>query len=53
MPGSDSPDFAAVQILGDVLTSQRGNLYALVPQGKALDTEFGVAEDLPEGQRGL
>jgi len=44
MPGTDSPDFAALQILGDVLGSQRGNLYALVPQGKALQTEFGFAE---------
>lgn len=44
MPGTDSPDFAASQILGDVLSSQRGNLYALVPQGKALQTEFGFAE---------
>jgi zinc protease len=44
MPGSDSPDFAAMQILSDVLASQRGNLYALVPQGKALQTEFGIAE---------
>ena len=43
-PGTDSPDFAAVQILSDVLSSQRGNLYALVPQGKALQTEFGLAE---------
>jgi zinc protease len=42
--GTESPDFAAVQILGDVLASQRGNLYALVPQGKALGTEFGLAE---------
>lgn len=44
MPGTDSPDFAAAQILSDVLSSQRGNLYALVPQGKALETEFGFAE---------
>lgn len=44
MPGTDSPDFAAAQILSDVLASQRGNLYALVPQGKALETEFGFAE---------
>jgi zinc protease len=43
-PGTDSPDFAAVEILSDVLSSQRGNLYALVPQGKALQTEFGFAE---------
>ena len=42
--GTESPDYAAVQILSDVLGSQRGNLYALVPQGKALDTGFGLAE---------
>jgi zinc protease len=39
-PGSDNPDFAAAQILSDVLSSQRGKLYDLVPQGKALFTEF-------------
>ena len=44
MPGTDSPDFAAVRILSDVLASQRGNLYEMVPQGKALQTEFGLAE---------
>jgi zinc protease len=43
-PGTDSPDFAAANILSDVLASQRGNLFALVPQGKALQTEFGFAE---------
>ena len=48
MPGTDSPDFAAVQILCDVLASQRANLYALVPQGKALQTEFGLAEAYPK-----
>ncbi|MFZ0739475.1 MAG: pitrilysin family protein [Candidatus Acidiferrales bacterium] len=42
--GTESPDFPAVQILSDVLGSQRANLYALVPQGKALATEFGLAE---------
>ena len=47
MPGSDSHDFAAVHILADVLTSQRGNLYGLVPQGKALGAEFGLAETFP------
>jgi zinc protease len=40
MPGLDSPDWAAVEILGDVLTSQRGALFSLVPDGKALDAEF-------------
>lgn len=39
-PGTDSPDYAASQVLSDVLSSQRGNLYALVPQGKALFTGF-------------
>jgi zinc protease len=48
MPGTDSPDFAAVQILCDVLSSQRANLYALVPRGKALGTEFGLAETYPK-----
>jgi zinc protease len=48
LPGSDSPDFAAVQILCDILSSQRANLYALVPQGKALGTEFGLAETYPK-----
>ncbi|MGA2244395.1 MAG: pitrilysin family protein [Verrucomicrobiota bacterium] len=40
LPGTDSPDYAAAQILSDVLSSQRGQLYQLVPQGKALFTQF-------------
>lgn len=44
MPGTDSPDYAAANILSDVLSSQRGNLYAMVPAGKALAAEFGLAE---------
>jgi len=47
MPGTDSPDYAASQILADVLSSQRGDLYAMVPAGKALGTEFGMAETYP------
>jgi zinc protease len=39
-PGADNPDFAAAQILSDVLSSQRGKLYGLVPDGKALFTTF-------------
>jgi len=39
-PGTDSPDYAAAQVLSDVLSSQRGKLYDLVPQGKALFTQF-------------
>ena len=49
-PGTDSPDFAAMTILGDVLSSQRGSLYALVPAGKALDAGF---EYSPLPQAGL
>jgi zinc protease len=52
MPGTDSKDFAAVRILGDVLASQRGNLYGLVPQGKALAAEFGLAETFPKASVG-
>ncbi|MGH8370782.1 MAG: M16 family metallopeptidase, partial [Gammaproteobacteria bacterium] len=40
MPGYKSPDYAAGVILTDVLASQRGNLYALVPEGKALYAGF-------------
>ncbi len=36
MPGYSSPDYAASQILGDVLNSPRSNLYNLVATGKAL-----------------
>ena len=50
-PGADSPDFAAAQILSDVLSSQRGKLYGLVPQGKALSAEFDY-ETLPKSGLG-
>jgi zinc protease len=42
LPGSDDPDFAASRILAGVLGSQRGDLYALVPEGKALDADFSM-----------
>ena len=41
-PGFDSPDYAAAQVLGDVLASHRSDLYALVPAGKALSTDFSL-----------
>ena len=51
LPGFESADFAAGQVLGDVLSSQRGNLYGLVPEGKALATDFeGVS--LPKAAAG-
>ena len=43
LPGYGDPDCAAGQILADVLGSQRGNLYALVPEGKALLFDFSTS----------
>ena len=42
-PGFDSADFAALNVLSDVLSSQRGTLYALVPEGKALYADFELS----------
>ena len=52
LPGTSSPDYAAAQILGDVLASQRADLYAMVPAGKALAAEFGLAETYPKASVG-
>jgi zinc protease len=46
VPGLDSPDFPALELLADVLGSHRFDLYGLVPQGKALDAEF-LLDPLP------
>ncbi len=51
MPGTDSPDFAAAEVLSDVLSSQRGSLYALVPEGKALFAGFNL-NALPKASLG-
>jgi zinc protease len=51
LPGSDSPDYAASQILSDVLSSQRGRLYQLVPDGKALFSQFAY-EAMPKAGMG-
>lgn len=47
MPGMDSPDYPALEVLADVLSSQRGALYELVPQGKALSAGFSF-EAMPK-----
>ena len=52
LPGFDSPDFAAGMILADALGSRRANLYALVPEGKALFTDFD-ADALPKAGFGF
>jgi zinc protease len=47
VPGLDSPDFPALEVLSDVLSNHRFDLYGLVPQGKALDAEF-LLDPLPK-----
>lgn len=47
MPGMDSPDYPALEVLSDVLSSERGALYDLVPQGKALSAGFSF-DPLPK-----
>jgi zinc protease len=49
MPGLTSKDYAAAQILADVLSSQRGALYDLVPSGKALFAGFEFAPKADSG----
>jgi zinc protease len=44
LPGYEDRDFAAGQVLSDVLGSRRGNLFGLVPEGKALSADF---DDIP------
>jgi zinc protease len=51
LPGFDSPDYAASEILADVLASERGRLYALVPEGKALGAGFSL-NSLPKAGLG-
>jgi zinc protease len=47
LPGYQSADYPVSVVLADVLNNQRGALYGLVPQGKALDAGFEVTH-LPE-----
>jgi zinc protease len=42
MPGLDSKDFPALEVLSDVLSSHRFELYGLVPKGKAIYAGFGL-----------
>ena len=53
MPGFRSPDYAASQVLSDVLSSQRADLYGMVPAGKALGTQFGTAAENAEASLGF
>ncbi len=51
MPGYGNPDYAASQVLADALSNQRSNLFALVPEGKALYTGFSLST-LPDAGLG-
>jgi zinc protease len=53
LPGTDSPDFAAARVLADVLSSQRADLYGMVPAGRALAAEFGLEETYPKASVGF
>ncbi|MDE2234751.1 MAG: insulinase family protein [Gammaproteobacteria bacterium] len=52
LPGYHSADYAAAEILGDVLASQRGSLYALVPENKALYASF-LGDTMPDTGLGI
>jgi zinc protease len=52
LPGSASPDYAAAQVLVDVLRSERGKLYALVTAGKALSADM-TFDNLPKASIGI
>lgn len=47
VPGLHSPDFPALEVLADVLSSERFDLYGLVPAGKALAASFAL-DPLPQ-----
>ena len=50
-PGINSPDFAAAQVLADVLDSPRGSLRDIVSQGDALSARFSF-DSFPEASLG-
>ncbi len=42
-PGLDNADFPALEVLADVLSNHRSELYGLVPKGEAIDASFALA----------
>jgi zinc protease len=50
MPGFDSPDYPAAEVLADVLSNARSELQGLVPRGEALYADFFVD---PQAKAGL
>jgi zinc protease len=53
MPGSDDPDYAAANILMDVLASQRADIYGLTVQGKALQSGAELGASYPKSSLGI
>jgi zinc protease len=53
LPGFRSKDFAAANILSDVLSSQRGDLFGLTAAGKALGTGFVLEPPFADVSVGL
>jgi zinc protease len=47
LPGLDSKDFPALEVLSDVLSNHRFDLYGLVPKGEATDANFAL-DPLPK-----
>lgn len=47
LPGATSPEYAAGQVLSDVLQSPRGAVASVVASGQALDADFSQDESLP------
>ena len=51
LPGYDSPDYPACRVLADALGSERGTLFGLVPEGKALYAGFSL-DTMPQAGLG-
>ena len=51
-PGTEGPDFPAIQVLAGVLTSRRGDLSKMEYAGKALATNFDLTEVSPKASVG-
>ena len=53
IPGTSDPDYAAIQVLFDVLGSERADIYALGPDGKALAAGAQIAQTYPKAGLGI
>ncbi len=53
LPGYSSPDYAAAQVLGNALGSERGALYELGVTGEALFASFSLNAALPQATTGF